>query len=93
LGIGNSRPADFRPISIHVHRFVRAADNQGDWTGGRGIGVPFKLARSDRLAFFAALRKEKAGMNRLGWCGMLIGDNNGRAFHCDAEEQLGEFKW
>ena len=61
LRIWYSRPANFYAISVDVNCFVCAADNHRDWTGGRFIRIPSKLAGCDRLALFAALGKEKPG--------------------------------
>src|SRR5437899_10844557 len=87
LGIRNSRPADLNAVAIDVERFVRAADNQGDWTGGRLIGVPFKLARGDWLALLAALREEQTRMHRFGRRGMRVGNDHRRAFPRYADAQ------
>ena len=63
LRIWYSGSSNFHAVSIDVHRFIGAADDHGDWTGGRLIWIPVELAGRDRLTLLATLRKEKTGMH------------------------------
>src|SRR5262245_1061207 len=90
LSIRNASSSNFDTIAIDVSRLVRAADYQRDWTAERFVRIPFKLARSNWLAFLAALRKEQTWMDRFRRRGMRVGDYHRGAFHCDAKEQFGK---
>src|SRR4030095_13925527 len=92
LRIWYSRTADFHAVSIDIHCFVGAADNQRDWTAGGLVWIPVKLASRDRLTLLATLRKEKTGMHSCRRRGMCVRDDNRRAFHCNAKEQFGKFQ-
>ena len=59
LRIWYSGSPNFHAVSIDVHRFIGAADDHGDWTGGRLIWIPVKLAGRDRLTLLATLAKRK----------------------------------
>src|SRR5262245_54831732 len=85
LWIGYSGATDFHPVSINVNCFIRAADNQRDWTGGRLIRAPVKLTGCDRLTLLAAPGKEQTWMYSCRRCRVCVRNDNSRAFHRDSE--------
>src|SRR6266436_8173035 len=81
LRIWYSGSSNFHAVSIDVHRFIGAADDHGDGTGGRLIWIPVELAGRDRLTLLATLREEKTGMHSGRRRGMCVRDDNRSAFH------------
>src|SRR6266404_3216016 len=92
LRIWYSGSPNFHAVSIDVHRFIGAADDHGNGTGGRLIWIPVEFAGRGRLTLLATLRKEKTGMHSCRRRGMCVRDDNRRAFHCNAEEEFGKFQ-
>jgi len=84
-----------RPISTpfrYIDCLVRTAYNHRNWAGVRLIRVPIKLASCDRLTLLTALGKEQTGVHCCSRRGVLVRNDNGRALHCNSEEELGKFE-
>src|SRR5437868_58811 len=92
LRIWYSGTTDFHSVSVDVNCFIRAANDHGNWAAGRIIRIPVESPGSNGLTLLTGPGKEETRMHGCRGRRVHVRNDNSRAFHCDAEQELGQFK-